>query len=307
MTLITPVLERLAALDEWGYRAGTPGASEPTALAALALASYGEHAAAERARDWLSATQAADGSVGICRDEPTPGWPTALAVLAWLSGDDGTANTPDENEHDAAIDRAVGWLLETESLSMPQSWQFGHDKGLVGWPWVIGTHGWVIPTAFSVLALKAAGYGDHPRTREAVALLLDRLLAGGGANYGNTIVLGRQLLPQLEPTGVALLALANESPTDARLEHSLDYAVRSLPGCPATVSLCWGLLGVTAHGRRPKDADQWVVAPLAHTLDHDPSPWKLALLALAACDDGGLLVQQPSQAILTDKAAHDAT
>src|SRR2546428_787916 len=78
-------------------------------------------------------------------------------------------------------------------------------------------------TAMHVLALKAAGHRDHPRTREAVRLLIDRLLPGGGCNYGNTIVLGQELRPQLQPTGLAMLALAGETDPDGRVAMSLAY------------------------------------------------------------------------------------
>ena len=91
------------------------------------------------------------------------------------------------------------------------------------WPWVLGTHSWIEPTAFNVLALKAAGRGEHPRTREAVRLLVDRLLPTGGCNYGNTTVLGQQLRPHLAPTGLVLLSLAGEQINDSRIAKSLAY------------------------------------------------------------------------------------
>ena len=44
------------------------------------------------------------------------------------------------------------------------------------------------------------GLPPHPRNwRNAQAMLIDRLLAGGGCNYGNTVVLGQELRPHVQP------------------------------------------------------------------------------------------------------------
>jgi len=51
----------------------------------------------------------------------------------------------------------------------------------------------------------------HPRADEAVQLMLDRILPGGGCNYGNTIVLDQLLRPHIQPTGIVLLALAGDA------------------------------------------------------------------------------------------------
>src|SRR5207302_5660581 len=125
--------------------------------------------------------------------------PTSLAVLAALA-------MPQNPLLD--VERAVKWILETRGEALPQTPEMGHNTTLVGWPWVEDTHSWIEPTAMHVLALKAAGRGDHPRTREAVRLLIDRLLVGGGCNYGNTVVMDQGLRPHLQPTGLAMLALA---------------------------------------------------------------------------------------------------
>jgi hypothetical protein len=208
-----------------------------------------------------------DGSVGINQAQASPGWPTGLAVLAWKRADSGFRTN---------IDRAVSWLLAARGKPQPRTPQMGHDSTLVGWPWVLGTHSWLEPTAFNVLALKAAGHDEHPRTREAVRLLLDRLLPTGGCNYGNTTVLGQQLRPHIGPTGVVLLALAGEAIHDSRLPKSLDYLRRELSPRTPCISLCYGLMGLAAHDQFPEEADAWLAQ---HAQRRD---WKLALLALAA-------------------------
>jgi hypothetical protein len=157
----------------------------------------------------------------------------------------------------------------------------GHDTMLIGWPWVDGTHSWLEPTAFAVLALKSAGHKDHPRTREAVRLIIDRMLPDGGANYGNTIVLGQPLLPHVQPTGLAMLALAGENLPDPRIGKSLDYLQRSIEPQTAPASLSYACLGLAAHGRIVDDSDDWVSEALDDTRRGPLAVYEQSLLLLA--------------------------
>jgi hypothetical protein len=172
-----------------------------------------------------------------------------LAVVAWLAVDECFATN---------VDRSVDWMLSVCSKPLPRGGAMEHDTTLVAWPWVVGTHAWVEPTALGVLALKAAGHSRHPRTREAVRLLLDRQLPSGGCNYGNTRVLGQQLRPHLLPTGLAMLALNGEDKKDPRLVKSLAFLARRISRDTPVLSLCWALLGLAAHGHRPACADDWL-------------------------------------------------
>jgi len=172
---------------------------------------------------------------------------------------------------------------------MERSEPDGHDPTLVGWPWVIGTHSWIEPTALAVLALRAAGHGSHTRTREAVRLLNDRLLPGGGCNYGNTVVLGQELLPHLQPTAIALIALHGEPAINSdaandrdRIARSLKYLREGLGSTTATASLCYGLIALAKYGQLPRYAGQWLTSAYQRTLKRGPSVYKLALLSLAA-------------------------
>lgn len=272
-------LERLAASDVAGYHARSESASEPTALAALALLAHGRDAAARRTLDWLHDVQAEDGSVGIDALQQQPGWPTGWAVQAWQAAAQGSART----DRDApAVERGVAWLLQIAGASIPRGAGLGHDTTLIGWPWVDGTHSWLEPTAINLLALKHAGQGDHPRAREATRLLADRLLEHGGCNYGNTVVFGQELRPHLQPTGVCLLALAGERDTDRRVGLSIDFLRRELSASIGTSSLCFGLMGLHAWGAAPAEAPQWLAAVAERTLKRDASSYRLALLALAA-------------------------
>lgn len=254
------VLRRVITISDcWGYKTGAGCASEPAAWAAMALAMWDAPDAARRPADWLLSIQQQDGSVGISEDHARPAWPTSLAMLAWWTlrerlGDD---------QYSEAIERATAWALQEEGKPAPQQAHIGHDTTLVGWSWAADTHSWLEPTSFFVMALRALGLADQPRTREGVRLVADRILPSGGCNYGNTLVLGQELLPHVQPTGIAMLALAGtganrNGPNRNGIGASLDYLTDSLDSKTSRVSLCYGLMGLEAHGRRPAQADAWL-------------------------------------------------
>ncbi|MFV1964578.1 MAG: hypothetical protein ACC628_04090 [Pirellulaceae bacterium] len=271
-----PSLDKLAGYPCCGYQANGLAATEPTALAALALAGWGRSDAARVAADWLAELQASDGSVGVRSDEPTPRWPTGLAVVAWLAVDEGGSRFA------AEVDRALDWILAARSKPLPRGGAVQHDTSLVAWPWVSGTHAWVEPTALNVLALKASGKRHHQRTREAVRLLLDRQLPSGGCNYGNTRVLGRQLRPHLLPTGLAMLALNGEDRSDPRLRKSLSFLANHVSADTPVLSLGWALLGLAAHGRWPPEANDWLARISERMRPGQRPPIQTALMLLAA-------------------------
>ena len=301
---IDDCLAQLARCAAWGYHEGSPAASEPTALAAMALAAHGRNEAL-RATDSLQAAQSQDGSIGVSREQKTPGWPTSLAVLAWCTvlrkhtgpqRKQGPSFPEPANGLHAGRKSAIDWLLAIKGEIVTETEPLSHDRTLVGWPWIQGTHSWVEPTALCVLALKATGHSQHPRTREAVRLLVDRLLPTGGCNYGNTFVLGQKLLPHVQPTGLCLLALADESVSDPRLARSINYLHQSLAEGVATPSLCYALLGLAAHGERPKPSPAWLAGAFQRVSQRDKSPYKLALLTLAAMDAECPLIALPREA-----------
>jgi hypothetical protein len=170
-----------------------------------------------------------------------------------------------------ALRRATEWLLAARGEPLPRTAEMGHDCTLVGWSWVAGTHSWIEPTAWSVLALKAVGHGQHRRTREALRLLEDRLLPDGGCNYGNTTVLGQPLRPHVQPTGLTLLALEGEAET-RRLRASLDYLRSALSATTTSASLSYGLLGLAAHQALPAAANDWLAAAAHRLPPTAPSP-----------------------------------
>lgn len=271
-------LRKVVALGNWGYHPTGPQAAEPAAFACLALSAHDMHQEAVQLADWLADIQSSKGSVGVTQDQDTPAWPTSLAMLAWQACDLGT----DTTQFDVSRETALDWTLQTYGKAAPQQNHIGHDTTLLGWSWAAATHSWLEPTCMFVLALKASGQGKHPRTREGVRLIIDRLLETGGCNFGNTRVLGQATLPHIQPTGLAMLAIAGEQSSDPRIGRSLDYLEGILNEETATASLCFGFLGLTAHRRRPVNADSLLEHAFSRDTKRDTSNcYKLALLTLA--------------------------
>ena len=140
----------------------------------------------------------------------------------------------------------------------------------------------------AILALQVAGLGTHARVKEGKAMILDRQIPHGGWNYGNTTVLGRELHPLPECTGIALQALADD--TDLQyVERSLDYLLKKLPTLHTPISLGWALLGLGAWGLRPSNSQELILTSLDLQQRYGPYPVpSLALLFCAANASGGL-------------------
>lgn len=278
MSALTNTLEQLTAARRWTYRASRETMAEPAAWSVLALVAHGRPDAALVPAEWLGDVQQADGSIGISATEAEPRWPTSLAVLAWRELD----RARGEKRFADRIDRAANWSLGDRGKSTPQSTKIGHDPSIVGWSWAANTASWLEPTCYQVMALTAAGRGDHPRVAEGVRLIADRLLPDGGANYGNTIVLGQHLVAHIAPSGVALAALAKSVVTDDRIAGTLKYLQQNVGETTTPISLAWGVIGLTAHGWRPLFADDWIEAALQNESWAPLAQNEQALLLLAA-------------------------
>lgn len=271
------ITKHLRKLDRCGYAAGGAWAAEPTALAVLALQAHQEPTAALRFADELATAQLSNGAVTTTADSDSPAWTTSIAILAWLAAD--------ERKFQSQIKSAVQWSLANHGKPAPRNSQIGHDPTLLGWSWAANTHSWMEPTCMFVLALKAAGLAHHPRTQEGVRVVVDRLLSTGGSNFGSTVVLGQPTLPQVESTGLAMLTLAGENITDPRIEKSLQYLEQNIDSRTTPASLCYGLMGLTAHNHRTDNAESWLATALDRELTRGPSAFKLALIALAGIPD----------------------
>ncbi|QDU90112.1 hypothetical protein Pla175_35120 [Pirellulimonas nuda] len=256
-----------------GYAAEGPVASEPVAWAAVALHRAGHAGPADSACRWLAESQSADGSVGVTRSEPAPAWPTALAIYAWTTVAPGRFADP--------IARALDWGLSVQGETMPRRDNIGHDPSLLGWSWAAATHAWLEPTSFFVRALDAAGHANHPRAQQGRRLLVDRLLPEGGANYGNTMVLGQTLLPHVQPSGIVMWALPTHDAADPRVGKTLDWLEASLAPDLATASLAFASLGLAAHGRGAAKSRPLLLTAAQSLLANNGSLYRRALVLAA--------------------------
>ncbi len=266
-------IARLLAEPIGGYHAGSPAASEPIAWASIALSDAGKFHAAKQGADWLASIQAKDGSVGVTADDPTPAWPTSLALLAW--------SKIDRQKYGDRTKRAADWALAQKPWQGIKSDDTADDPTISGWSWAVATYSWLEPTAFFVLGLREAGFSDHPRQKEGVRMLIDRLLPSGGANYGNTIVLGQELLAHVQPTGILAMALADESIENDRYKRTLDYLATAALEPTGTASLCYAILGLAANGR-PVDLFTTRLGDAWQRTEKGGNVYKRALVAMAA-------------------------
>lgn len=275
-THIETLLDSANADGGWGYRPGLRSSAEPTALGCLALEAWQVAPARwQRGLAVLTQLQGSNGGVRVVANVPGRNWPTGLAVLAWLNA--GSENQP---RYASPVRRALSWLITARGRRAPEATDlFGHDTSLQAWSWVDGTHSWVEPTAYALLALHAAGFAQHPRVHEGVQLLLDRTLPDGGWNYGNTRVLGNTLRPFPVTTGIVLTALAGQR-RETRIDASLRYLSDAFTSLRSPMSIGWTLIGLGAWDARPPDARE----RLAHCATQTEYPLlttERALLLLA--------------------------
>ena len=233
-----------------------PYRPDSTAWAVLALekAGTGNSIIANAGRAALADGRFQDGRVCL-PGAPDVIWPTSLAVLAWH----------EDTQYLESRNRAAGLLLEVSgnhwNRSDPKD-PVEHDTSLRGWPWVLGMHSFVEPTAMALLALEKTRHDDHPRFLEGIRMILNRCLPKGGWNYGNTLVYGVELFPFVDTTGIALTALAGHAPEEI-VKSGIDYLRAEVENCRTPLSLGWALFGLGAWGIFPEGSDIWIEETLA--------------------------------------------
>lgn len=257
-----------------GYSVVGSPASEPTAIASLALMCCGRLTESATGCDFLVGLQNADGGVRIFSLDTSPAWATGLAMASWSVQDK-------DERYTQSIAQAANWILSTRGAPVTQSPEFGHNSELLGWGWVTGTHSWVEPTAYALLGLAAADFGDHETFKQGVALLLDRVIPQGGWNYGNTSVLGVTLLPLQQSTAIALLALQGHAADNGAVKRSLLWLARKTGEDTPPITLAWSILALRAYGIVPTNTLLWLTAAAARVGRTSRSPLALGLLTLA--------------------------
>ena len=222
---------------------------ETTCLASFSVLAEQPSSAPHVARPLLRA-QLSDGSWPSFIGDGESSWTTALAVCVLNSA----------NDSSGARERGLSWLLKTKGREANWFWRWKFkladravrfDPDRYGWPWLSGSASWVIPTAFSVIAIKqftacSRSEISERRIRLGVDMVLDRVCLGGGWNSGNSVVYGVPLPAQVESTAIALLALQDEERT-SMIQGQFGLAQTEIPTIESAESLAWCILSLFVY------------------------------------------------------------
>ena len=265
----------------WAYHSGKRSRIEPTCWALLAL-SQGGTPNLEPLRQW---PRSENWLIDIPGAPPNHAF-NAIAALTLLQ----SASTS------AAAETIVRLLIASKGMTFgPDSPAVARqDNSLEAWSWVDGTASWVEPTAWSVLVLKQRlARGRYPDAAERVRLgeemLSDRACRGGGWNYGNPNVYGKDLMPYVPTTALALLALQNRRDEPA-VVRGLQQLQRDVLSERSTVALSLAIICLRAYELPAIAPEQYLTQLIADR--HSPPGWNDDLLGLAmalyALSDGPL-------------------
>ncbi len=172
-------------------------------------------------------------------------WTTALALCA-LNQITDFASAREKGFHWLVAERGreAHWFWRWKFKTADRNVRFDPDK--YGWPWISGSASWVIPTAFSVIAIKQFTVCNRfaeseKRIHLGVEMLLDRACVDGGWNSGNSVVYGVPLRAHVDATAIALLALQDEQRSDL-IQRSLTWLKKESAGVYSVSSLAWCIL-----------------------------------------------------------------
>ena len=253
-TLLAELSLRQLPCGGWAALASSSQpAIETTCYSALALglAPVGD---IERAQNFLLHTQNPNGSWPVFPgDDQEGGWVTSLALMSLF---DLVPAIPARLRGLHWLMRCFGregnWFWKWKFRTTDRHVRFDPDK--YGWPWFPDTVSWVVPTAFSILALNQMsctcdGFDKVPfRVERGTEMLLDRACPGGGWNAGNGLVYGAVVGPHADDTAIALLALRDRT-KEPIVQDSVDYLERVSSTLTAPWSLAWAILALATHGR----------------------------------------------------------
>jgi len=233
----------------WAYFDSVQESLEATCLAELALAPE-RQANSSAAIRFLLKAQLSDGGWPAFLGDSEGSWTTALALCTLNSTGDFTA----------ARDKAFRWLYAERGREGHWFWRWKFktsdrnvrfDPDKYGWPWVTGSASWVIPTAFSIIAIKQftvcnRSEASEKRIHLGVDMLLDRACIDGGWNSGNSVVYGVPLRAHVEATAIALLALQDE-PRSELTQRSLVWLKKEADSVDSVSSLAWCILSLFVY------------------------------------------------------------
>jgi hypothetical protein len=233
----------------WSFFGRSQASIESTCLAALAL-SPERSRVSDSAIHFISFCQNHDGGWPSFEGDAESSWTTALAMIALTMAND----VSDER------DRGLKWLLNEKGKEGHWFWRWKFktadrnvrfDPDKYGWPWTHGAGSWVIPTAFSLVAIKQYTVCNRReaaemRIRVGVEMLYDRACIDGGWNSGNSVVYGFPLRPHVEATAIALLALQDERRNEV-VEKSLRWLRQQATTIESPSSLAWTILSLFTY------------------------------------------------------------
>jgi len=247
--LETLLIGRRLEAGGWPFFQSEQASIEATCVAILSLGATPDDGGVSKFQ-FLTECQLSDGSWPSFHGDAEGTWTTSLALSTLIS----------LNEVSNARDRALDWLLRERGKESHWFWRwkfkfadrevrFNPDK--YGWPCIPGAASWVIPTAFSLVAIKQQTVCNRferseRRIRLGVDMLLDRVCIGGGWNSGNSVVYGVPLPAHVEATSIALLALQDEKRVPA-IEASLGWLKQRSASIESVESLAWCILSLFVY------------------------------------------------------------
>jgi len=233
----------------WASGNGSRASVETTCYGLMALHDRRSDAR-DIAIDFLLQIQNRDGSWPAFDGDDAEGcWTTATVLIALRFA----------NAQFTDFEKSISWLLANKGREGHWFWkwkfktvdravQFNPDKS--GWPWFPGTVSWIIPTAFTMIALSqwlpCCRAGEiRNRIELGMEMLRDRACPQGGWNAGNGIVFGAALKPHIDSTAIALLALSDNA--DPIAIQGVKWLRLDCIDCSSVYSLSWATLALLMH------------------------------------------------------------
>ena len=235
----------------WSFSGSPQMSLEATCLASFSVLAEQPSSAPHVVRPLLRA-QLPDGSWPSFIGDEESSWTTALAICVLNSA----------NDSSGARERGQSWLLKTKGREANWFWRwkfktrrprrFDSIPTRYGWPWIPGTASWVIPTAFSLIAIKQYTVCNRSevserRIRLGVDMLLDRACVGGGWNSGNSVVYGVPLPAARRGHGNRSIGAAGRGTDAGDSQASLAWLKQRSATIESVESLAWCILSLFVY------------------------------------------------------------
>jgi hypothetical protein len=243
----------------WPYQKGKASRLEPTCAATLALT------ADSRSHNRLSTSDLA----------VLEKWPRRGGLLVDASGEvnfgfngfAGVLLSADPSSRLAS--ELTEALIGARGARLPPATVNRQDDSIQAWPWIEGTFSWVESTAWCLLALKRLTKASHTaraaaRIDDGQRLLADRVCRHGGWNYGNSNALGKDLIPYVPTTAVALLSL-QDLPRAPHVLQSVSFLESHQQAENGALALSLASICLTVYNRPSADAIAALVADWMRT------------------------------------------